>query len=168
MSGGEATHTTPATVRSMKRLSLSGTWYLKYAAPIGFFAMLAFLWLQLPGETQEGRAWLIVALATLSVVGAVQAWITWPLADAVDDDGDALLVRRGRVQARVPFAAISAVEFRRGYFPTIRLHLAEPGAFGARIVFMPANAQAFTNDSALAAALSLRVVQARAREARPA
>ncbi len=60
------------------------------------------------------------------------------LADEVQDCGERLQVRRGRVQEHIPLSNVTAVEvFSSGGLHRITVRLRQPSRFGSRIDFLP-------------------------------
>ena len=122
----------------MKRLSSRATPLLKWALPLGWMVVTA---------TVGALAWLdphrdLFALAVVCFLPVFLAILyrfqIWPLADVVEDAGDALLVRRRGVELRVPLADIvniSVPNYSRTRKVTLRLRRA--GQLGDEIVFLP-------------------------------
>ncbi len=124
----------------MKRLSSSLTPWQKRALPGAILAGTAFLFVV---EWRHGRltgdalSWFLPAFAVVFVLLVRRSYL-WQLADEVLDAGDALLVRRGAVQVRVPLAGIAEVRlWSASTPPRIELRLAHPSRLGASVAFMP-------------------------------
>jgi hypothetical protein len=90
-------------------------------------------------ETPEDGALVIATLVVLAVVlGWTYSRLIWPVADRVEDAGEALVVHRRGVQARIPIGQIMNVSVNLTGKPRrIALRLRTPGPFGDEIVFLP-------------------------------
>lgn len=67
----------------------------------------------------------------------VMKQFVFDLADAVLDAGDALIVRKGGREARIPFSDILGVHYLRSGPPRVTLFLQHPSELGDQISFMP-------------------------------
>lgn len=112
----------------------------------------------------------VFAILVLAALVAALVWVhrtAARLAEAVDLDGDSLIVRRRGVEQRIPLAQI--IDVRRDWLlqPGIALVLREPGPLGDRIRFLPSNAYFALNwqRNTIARRLDALVEQARRKEA---
>ena len=104
----------------------------------------------------------LLLMAAMAVLVPITLWRrVWYVADAVLQDGNALLARRGGREVRVPLSDITAVQavsvaVREGIQLTLREQVAP---FGARIVFLPPNWRALDSEqmARLATMLSQRL-----------
>lgn len=122
----------------MTRLSSGATVFMKWAMPVAWLGIVggvgALMWRDPHVEP------LALAMVCLMPVffGAIYRFQIWPLADDVEDVGDALRVRRRGVELRVPLRDIvnvsvpNAPRSRR-----ITLRLRRPGDLGDEITFLP-------------------------------
>lgn len=122
----------------MTRLSSRSTLFLKWMLPATWLLILGGVgvaaWLQPDPDP--------VALGMVCVMplflGLVYRYQIWPLADAVDDVGDALQIRRRGIELRIPLAEIvnvSVPNYSRSRRISLRLRRA--GQMGDEIAFLP-------------------------------
>ncbi len=122
----------------MKRISstLILWWYkgigLWVLGAVALIANVYALYLVLRG--QLAPAWLLApVLLTAAGIAYIRRFVL-PLADEVFDDGDALVVRRGKDSVRIPLRDIGKVEYSLVFDPPrIALYTATAG----KVVFMP-------------------------------
>ena len=114
------------------------TLFLKWVLPIIWlliFGVVGVLALLQPHPDPDALVIVCVMPVFLALLYRFQLW---PLADVVDDVGDALRVRRRGVELRVPLADIlnvSAPRYSRSRRITLRLRRA--GELGDEIAFLP-------------------------------
>ena len=149
----------------MKKISSDGTFFLKKIAPIiavGIPGLM--LALSVASHHADAKSVLFpIAIATFMLV--VMRLVSSDLADAVYDCGDALLIKRGDEEERIPFANIMNVSITSTRNPPrITLRLVHAGKFGDHVVFSPSlqlQFNPFTAVDALAEDLMVRVDRAR-------
>jgi hypothetical protein len=126
--------------RGVKRLSFTGMWFMKYGAPVLWLAMMtALLGVSIFGPEKDRSVGVAMLLLAMLTMGGLNWWVRIrPLADVVDDLGDALLVRVGGREERIAFHAIERVE-RRSWFGRIELHLASRDEMPKIVLFVPVN-----------------------------
>jgi hypothetical protein len=86
----------------------------------------------------------------------------WKLVDEVCDEGDALLVRKGSVVARITLSDIASIEEKRFVRPPrILLELKQPGSLGVSVSFIPRDgiATAFGRQRSVADSIRERLVR---------
>ncbi len=122
----------------MHRVSAS-SFFTRRLFPWLWLALAALLLLTLLEGPANTNLPLLLGPAVLIFLGVAYARkLTRELADEVYDCGDRLLVRRGQQEEYVAFSNIINVSFTRALHPArITLQLAQPGLFGAEIVFQP-------------------------------
>jgi hypothetical protein len=112
---------------------------------------------------------LFAPVLMLVVLIVVMKKLVWDLADEVLDGGDYLVVKKGRIEERVPLSNIMNVSATTMVNPPrIELRLVEPGRLGERIAFSPvknASLNPFARN-AVAEDLIVRVDRARANRKR--
>jgi hypothetical protein len=149
--------------------TLSSRWttLAKWSTPLVWIALTIFLLVGGYRETEEklgfGYYSLVVAFG---VFGLLTWWfMVWDLADEVVDCGDALLVRRGEIEEKVPLTNILRVS-ESPFSESVRIvvQLIVPGQFGRVIAFMPQKQPARINPFAknpVVQDLAARVLSAR-------
>lgn len=109
--------------------------------------------------------WVLIAPAAFISLAAAVTWHrVWRLADAVFDCGDALRVRRGRVELTLPLQQIAEVRLStHAQLTRITLRLTQPCALGDTLSFAPVKPRGlgFFAPNPMAAALAARVAAAR-------
>jgi hypothetical protein len=122
----------------MKRISSRHTTLIKRVLPLLGLGLLAGAMAVFAAQGRAGSALFVAGPLVLgAMLGAMYLQVLWPLADTVDDAGDALLVRRGGVEQRVALDDVLDVAMAHGNPPRIVLRLRTPGRFGDEIVFLP-------------------------------
>jgi hypothetical protein len=125
-----------------RRLS-RGTFFLKRVLPLLIFGVLglAILMPVVLGMIHPVRfpyVMLTAPAVMIVVMYAVFRRLIFDLADEVTDEGDALLVRIGAQQERIPLAQIINVSYAGLTNPRrITLTLRQPGIFGREVTFSP-------------------------------
>jgi len=125
----------------VKLISSRGTFFIKYVSPVLAVCFLA-VWSVMAlrsGPVEEVWMFPMFAVAILAIWTFAYYRYLWTLADEVEDGGNFLRVRRRSEEQRVRFEDIINVAFERqqgGRRAVLRL--ARSGAFGDRIVFIPA------------------------------
>ena len=145
----------------MKRLSTDGIWFVKNLLTPVWFAGVAWMAYQAAFGAAAERG-VLVPLGLLAVAGAWIALRNRPVADSVDDAGDMLVVRRGRIEERIDLRSIREVKYLGGVRPRVVLSTETPSRFGAKIVFVPHNAMPFSGETASVRQLRERVARAHA------
>ena len=127
-----------------KRISSRNTFFLKRVLPVLLFGTLA-LGVALPYGLTRGSAtappWPVLAMPVVMAIVfyAVFKLLVFDLADEVIDEGDALRVRFGTEEERIPLAAIINVSYSGITNPKrVTLTLRSPGRFGRELTFAPA------------------------------
>jgi hypothetical protein len=125
----------------MKRISSQWTFFYKRIFPMFWFGFLG-LFVLTAFSTSRSNAMpypLLVVPVVMAVLGFILfRKLIFDLVDEVWDDGDALIVKNGGVEERVPLTNIMNI----GYStmtnpPRVTLTLRDPGAFGKEITFSP-------------------------------
>ena len=155
----------------MKKISSGQIFFLKRIFPVLFVAVavlpLGFIFLG--GSPRIPVQAIVAPLLAVAILFVVMKKLVWDLADEVRDGGDYLVVRKGRIEERVPLSNVMNVSATTMVNPPrIELTLAEPGRLGARIAFAPAR-NATLNPfarNAIAEDLIVRVDRARANRKR--
>ena len=124
-----------------ERISLRSTFLMKWLFPLFWFGFLIFFLVEsLTYEEREGDMLFIAVIGVMAVMGYFFfKALLWDLADAVYDQGAYLLVRRGRVEDRIPFENIMNVSAPPPLMspPRITIRLVKPSVFGRHISFSP-------------------------------
>ena len=126
----------------MKAISWRRTAFLKRVFPVLWFGSLAaFVALAVAtGEAVKDPLLVVVPLAIMALGFVLMKGLVWIVADEVLDLGDALLVRKGRLQQRVPLTDIRQVAVATNMNPPrITLRLDKPGELGSDIAFFSAS-----------------------------
>lgn len=126
-----------------RRISSRNTFFVKRVLPPLLFGVLA-LGVALPFALTRGDPhappWpvFVVPTAVMVIVYAVLKKLVFDLADEVVDEGDALRVRFGKEEERIPLAQIINVSYA-GLTnpPRITLTLRAAGRFGREVTFSP-------------------------------
>jgi hypothetical protein len=147
------------------------TFFLKRILPVLIFGALGLavvLPLTLGAVHPAGFPYPVLAVPAVMIVVfyIVFRRLIFDLADEVTDEGDALRVRFGDAEERVPFGQIMNVSYT-GMMnpPRITLTLRNPARFGREIAFAPQRRfiALFSNSSPLVSELIERVDAARRR-----
>ena len=153
----------------MTRISSRMTSFHKKAFPAMWFGFLAvFMTVAWTGGGFASERWVFMFVPLLmGVLGYVfMRRLLWDLVDEVHDCGDALLVRKGDEEERIPLAGIMNVSATLLINPPrITLRLVNPSRFGAEIAFVPLMPFTFNpfRKSPIADDLIVRVDRARRR-----
>ena len=126
--------------KTMKKISSRSTFVLKRALPILWFGFLALLaieaaFVQIPGR--QVSLWLFPGLIAASLYGYFFMRTTlFGLADVVFEDGESLVVRKGREEHRIPLTDIVNVSYSPYMSPPrVVLTLRETMEFGKEVAF---------------------------------
>jgi len=125
-----------------RRISSRNTFFLKRVFPVLWFGMVA---LSVAAAVAGARAThavpaavFIVPLLLLVIGYAVMRKLVFDLADEVSDEGDALRVRFGSDEERIPLTDVINVGYTQFVNPPrITLTLRQPGRFGREVSFSP-------------------------------
>ena len=130
-------------MHSAKRISSRNTFFHKRVLPYLLFGVIALgvaAPLLLTRGAPNSPPWPVFAapLAVAIVIYVVLRKLVFDLADEVWDEGDALRVRFGHDEERIPLAEIINVSYA-GITnpPRITLTLRSPGRFGREVTFSP-------------------------------
>lgn len=125
----------------MQRISSKTTFFVKKVFPVIWFSMLGLVMvmsLALPHKGAAQPGMLIMPFVMAGFGFFIIRRLVSDLADEVYDCGDALLVKNGTRQIRVPFADIMNVSATLMVNPPrVTLTLAHPSEFGTEISFSP-------------------------------
>ncbi len=124
----------------MTRISSRMTYFYKRIFPLLWLGFIAvFAGLSVAGGTARLELPFIVIPCVIVAVGfVVFRRMVWTLADEVLDAGDALVVRKGGYDERIPLSGIMNVNTTLYTNPPrITLRLVRPGRFGTEVAFMP-------------------------------
>ena len=126
----------------MPAISFKNTQLFKRGIWLSAAALLAFVAARsaLDGELWRNPMPSAIAVAILCAALLYFFWKTQThrLADEVQDCGDSLKVRRGRLQETIPLSNVATAEVASsGGFHRITVHLRTPAQLGARIEFLP-------------------------------
>lgn len=125
----------------MTRISSKMTFYYKRVLPIVFFGFLLFFMLTpvLAGRAEPPPLFFFVVPILFAVFFYVlMRKLIFALVDEVCDDGDALIVRNGTTQDRIPLTNIKNVSYSHLINPPrATLALRQPGKFGSEVSFCP-------------------------------
>lgn len=122
----------------MKRLSSRATPFLKWLMPAIWLLVVAGVGVLSWTDPHRDPVGIVIVCLLPVFLGLVYRFQIWPLADVVDDVGDALRVRRRGIEVRVPLADIvnvSVPNYSRSR--RISLRLRRPGQLGDEIGFLP-------------------------------
>lgn len=126
----------------MQRISSRNTFFAKRVFPIIWFGFLALFFLG-PLAARKSTPSLPVAVFLVPAFMAVFGYflmkkLVFDLADEVLDAGDALVVRFGSEQERIPLSEIINVSYTYMVNPNrVTLTLRTPGQFGKEVSFSP-------------------------------
>jgi hypothetical protein len=140
---------TKAKATEMERISSGQTFFMKRVFPVfwlGFIGVGAVV--AIPASFSHTvvpprggpPAVVFVFLPLLMLIFGVVLFrkLLWDLADSVDESRDFLLVRRGSIEQRVPFASVLDVSMSQFTNPPrLTLRLRTAGPLGDDIVFIP-------------------------------
>ena len=125
----------------MKQISAKSTFLYKKVFPLFWFGFLTLMCIAilLSGGRQRPPVQIIFVPVGLAIFGFfLMKKLIWDLADAVYDDGDFLLVRKGPEKERIALSDIMNVSASMMTNPPrITLRLVTPGKFGEEISFSP-------------------------------
>ncbi len=125
----------------MRKISSKMTAFHKKLFPAMWFGFLAFFMVSAwTADAFSRDRWVFLFVPLLmGVLGFVfMRRLLWDLADEVHDCGDALLIRKGGEQERIPLSGIMNVSATVLVNPPrITLRLVNPGRFGTEVAFMP-------------------------------
>ncbi|HYL03309.1 MAG TPA: hypothetical protein VEU54_07805 [Steroidobacteraceae bacterium] len=125
-----------------KRISSRNTFFLKRFLPVLLLGVVALMLVPPMLLALHGRAFpypvLVVPLFLGIIFYVVLRRLVFDLADEVYDEGDALRVRFGDEEERIPLAEIVNLSYA-GLTnpPRITLTLRNPGRFGKEVTFSP-------------------------------
>jgi len=125
----------------MPRISSKATFYYKRVFPIIWFGLLAlFMVVALVGglaSDQTPQVPFIILPAAMMVFGYfIMKKLVFDLVDEVLDAGDALIIRNGAQEERIPFADIVNVSYAAlTNPPRVTLSLRKAGVFGSKVSF---------------------------------
>lgn len=125
----------------MTRISSKATFFQKRVFPVLLFGFLAFVLVSVAEAAAAHGVPVIVGIAVVLVVLVYVFFLTkrlmFDLADEVWDAGDSLVVRRGAVEVRIPFAQIRNVSYTVMTNPNrVTLNLREAGLLGDEVSFI--------------------------------
>ena len=125
-----------------KRISSRNTAFLKHALPVIWIGMIALFIAVAVLSGQNGRAppavVYIVPVLVLAIGYFLIRRLVFDLADEVYDEGDALRVRFGSDEERIPLTNVINVSYAGLTNPQrITLTLRAPGRFGRQVLFSP-------------------------------
>lgn len=153
-----------------KRISSRNTYFMKRVFPLVMFGALAlFVTLTFGAALHQPNFPYPVLIVPLFMVGVfyfVFRRLIFDLADEVVDEGDALRVRFGSEEERIPLAQIINVSYAgMTNPPRITLTLRNPGRFGREVSFSPVQrlAESLSGKNPLVNDLIARVDAARQR-----
>ena len=150
----------------MKRISSRTTFFMKRVFPVFWFGFLV-LFVLAPLLAKKSASSPPVVLFLMPVLMAAFGYfimkkLVFDLADEVFDAGDALVVRFGGEQERIPLSEIINISY--SYMvnrPRITLTLRTPGNFGKEVSFYPPSTFVSFAKSPIVADLIERVDAAR-------
>jgi hypothetical protein len=126
-----------------KRISSRNTFFMKRVLPVLLFGFMA-LFICMPLMFGAGHRGtfpypVLIVPAFMSVIFyVVLKRMIFDLADEVFDEGDALRVRFGHEEERIPLAQIINVSYAgMTNPPRLTLTLRQPGRFGREVTFSP-------------------------------
>jgi len=125
----------------MRRISSRSTFFQKRVFPVFWFGFVAiFVLIGLFGEHAAGAAFpIFVVPALMALIGyLIMKHLIFTLADEVLDAGDALIVRFGSEQERIPLNEVINISYAYLQNPSrVTLTLRTPSRFGKEVSFMP-------------------------------
>jgi hypothetical protein len=123
----------------MTRLSSKMTFFYKRVFPALFIVVLLFVTLTpvVAGHGDASPIPFFVVPAVMAVIFyTVMKKLCFDLVDEVWDDGDALIVRNGTTQERIPLSGIKNVSYTHLINPPrVTLSLRQPGNLGSELSF---------------------------------
>ena len=125
----------------MERISSKSVFASKWLFPVVWFGFLGVWSLMVVVADARGRGGIPIPMLIFPVVAAAFGYflmkkLLWDLADEVLDAGDALVVRFGRKEERIPLANIMNVSYAWMMSPPrVTLLLRTPGLFGKEVSF---------------------------------
>jgi hypothetical protein len=125
----------------MRRISSRATFYYKRIFPIMWFGLLALFvvgaLVYASDAVQYQPSFFLVIPIGMAIVGFfIMKFLVFDLVDEVLDDGDALIIRNGSQEERVPFSEIMNVSYSMMVNPPrVTLSLRRPSRFGAKVTF---------------------------------
>ncbi len=124
----------------MEPISSRMTFYYKRIFPLFWFGLLAFMAVTIvasSGRKGSPPLFVLAFLGFMALMGVfIMKKLVWDLADEVLDAGDALVIRRGGEQERVPLSDIINVSYAWAQGPPrVTLSLRTAGKFGNEISF---------------------------------
>lgn len=124
----------------MEPISSRMTFYYKRIFPLFWFGILGFIAFSVLAMRHEGGgppAFFLVFLGFMALMGVfIMKKMVWDLADEVLDAGDALVVRFGGEEERIPLSGIVNVSYAWLQSPNrVTLTLRTAGKFGSEISF---------------------------------
>ena len=126
----------------MQRISSRSTFFTKRVFPViwfGFLAFFVFATIRTKKARDLNPAGILIGPAIMAGVGFfVMKKLVFNLADEVSDDGDALIVRFGSEEERIPLSQIMNVSYSYMSNPNrVTLTLRTPCRFGTEVAFTP-------------------------------
>jgi hypothetical protein len=120
----------------VKRISSLGGWAMvKWIMPSLVLAWVLILVLVYSFSEDRPPFVIVVGFACFVLLWAMHyARRVWPVARAVDDAGDNLVVQRGRTVVQIAIADVINVDQSS---MVIRLRLRQPGVYGDEVAFLP-------------------------------
>ena len=150
----------------MKRISSQATTFHKRIVPVLAFGILGLLiWGSADTVLDGGHITpllVVVPLLLTTLVYVVMRKFAWDLADEVLDGGNALVVRKGKVEERIPLSDIADVSSK--WFmdpPRLTLKLKTAGRLGEEIIFIPKARVPVVGGMSVAAELTARTAASR-------
>ena len=125
----------------MKRISSRTVFFIKRVFPVIWFGFLVFVVAIALSKKPSGGVPVAAFLFPVFMAGFgyfIMKKLVFDLADEAFDDGDALVIRFGSEQQRIPLSEIINVSY--SYMvnpPRITLTLRSPGQFGKEVSFSP-------------------------------
>jgi len=122
------------------RISSSLTRFNKWVFPLLWIGFLVFfVGSSIADGVVEKDPMFLIGPVVVAVIGAFMfRHLVWDLADAVDDHGSHLVVRRRGREVRIALSNIMNVNISMATSPQrVTLRLVEPCEFGANVVFSP-------------------------------
>jgi hypothetical protein len=124
----------------VETISSGQTFFIKRVFPAFWFLFLV-LFIGIDGFVGAGwkQPQFLMVPAIMVVFGAIMfRKLVWDLADEVRDGGDYLLVRRGRIEERLPLEDVMNVSMSQFTNPRrLTLRLRTPGKLGDEVTFIP-------------------------------
>ena len=149
----------------MKRISSQATAFHKRFVPVIAFAILGLLiWGSADTVLDGGHVTpllVVVPLLLTALLYVVMRRFAWDLADEVLDGGHTLVVRKGKVEERIPLSDIAVVSPK--WFidpPRLTLTLRTAGRLGEEIIFIPKVHVPLVGGMSIAADLTARAAAA--------